>query len=199
MKPDLSFLSKLRSRLEGLFGVSKAEAKPLSVSKQPVSTSTPQNVNNAPLMNELSNQHFAATPTPTPPPAQAFEQGFNAYGNIPLTDYANEFQQAAQNSPLPDPYLPAVLGIMETSGGQNMKYANNPFNWGMQDMESIPYVIDRIYSGIGGRMPYYKNYLESGNLEDFFNSYTPPGPEHGNPSMEELLQRYQKIRDLFPQ
>jgi len=172
MKPVQSFISRIMSTLQNIWGNKQGEAKPLQVSAQP---------------------------TPTPPPAQAFTQGFNNYGSVPAANYANEFAASAAANPLPDPYLPAVLAIMETGGGRNMAYENNLTNWGMQDMPSIPYMIDRMYSGIGSRFPYYQDYMKSGNLQDFFNSYTPPGPEHGNPTMDELLQRYNAIRQLFPQ
>lgn len=138
------------------------------------------------------------TPTPTPQPrpsTQDFRAGFEEYGS-PLATASGQFANAAQQYSLPDPYLPAVLALLETSGGLNQRFANNPFNWGMQDMPSLDYAIDRIYSGIGGRMPYYQNYLQSGNIADFLPVYTPPGG--ANPELDELIARYEALRALFP-
>ena len=136
-----------------------------------------------------------STPTPTPVPLfDRFKKGFEGYGSDLATASA-QFAQSAKDNPLPDPFLPAVLSFMETSGGKKQKFANNPFNWGMQDMPSLEYAIDRIYSGIAKRFPYYKDYLKTGDLRDFFKRYTPEGPS--NPTPDELIERYGSLRKRF--
>lgn len=137
------------------------------------------------------------TPTPTPmgtPGQEVFTRGFEGYGS-PLATASGQFAQSAAQNPLPDPLLPAIIALMESSGGRNQTFANNPFNWGMQPMPDLNTAIDRIYSGIGGRTPYYEDYLQSGDLSDFFNVYTPPSP--ANPPLEELINRYNLLRELF--
>ena len=137
----------------------------------------------------------SALPTPTPQPMeQSFQKGFKRYGSE-LANYSGNFAEAAEKYNLPDPYLPAVMALMETSGGKNLKYKNNPFNWGMQDMPSTDYTIDHIYSGIGGRFPYYQKYLQTKDIGDFFDSYTPQ--DGVNPSKEELVSRYNSLRKYF--
>ena len=137
------------------------------------------------------------TPTPTLTPislSDRFKKGFESYGSNLATASA-KFSEQAQNNPLPDPFLPAVISLMETSGGKKQRYAFNPFNWGMQDMPSLDKSIERIYSGISKRFPYYADYLKSGKLEDFFKVYTPPNKN--NPSNEELVRRYNLLKKNF--
>ena len=134
-------------------------------------------------------------PTPTPIPMQdKFSQGFTQYGSD-LATSSGQFAQQAQANPIPDPFLPAVLALMETSGGKNQKFKFNPFNWGMQDMPNLNTASEKVYSGISKRFPYYQQYLQTGDLFDFFKHYTPD--IEGNPKPEELVQRYTELRKLF--
>lgn len=142
----------------------------------------------------------APTVTPTPTPfanEEAFRRGFEEYGS-PLATASAKFAEAANKYKLPDPYSIPTLMLMETSGGKNQKFKNNPANWGMQDMPSLDYLIDRIYSGIAGRMPYYKDYLASGDPADLLSVFTPSGV-HNNPNLNTLLRRYTSLRGYFPQ
>ena len=125
---------------------------------------------------------------------ERFKKGFQSYGSKLATASA-DFARQAEENPLPDPFMPAVISLMETSGGRNQRFSFNPFNWGMQHFPSLPYAIERIYSGIGKRMPQYQDYRESGKLEDLFKHYTPPSGT--NPSQEELVKRYNELRKLF--
>ena len=146
-------------------------------------------------------QNPVASPLPEPKPSPApipmqekFSQGFTQYGSD-LATSSGQFAKQAQANPIPDPFLPAVLALMETSGGKNQKYAFNPFNWGMQDMPNLDSAIEKVYSGIAKRFPYYQKYLQTGDLYDFFKHYTPD--VEGNPKPEELVQRYTELRKLF--
>lgn len=136
-------------------------------------------------------------PNPTPPPAEYYRRGFEKFG-APVASNADAYVSAQQQYPLSDPYMLAILSLMETGGGQHMKYKNNPLNWGMQDLPSIPYTVEHASSGIGGRMPYYKDYLNSGDISDFFKVYTPES-DPSNPRNSELVDRYNKLRAYFPE
>lgn len=139
---------------------------------------------------ELLSPVPTPTPTPTPTPQPDYEKvirlGFEKYGNPPVAAYAAQFAQIPQKYDIfkKHPYLLPAVSIIETSGGKNMKFKNNPLNWGKQDMPSVEYVIDKAASGISGRFPYYKDFLETGDLKDFIKVYAPP---HENERYEEKL------------
>lgn len=154
-------------------------------------------------------------PTPTPTTLaykQILEnimQGYRAYGNPPiatasphLATLGLELQQKGGN-----PYLPAALALKETGG---LKYRpaqsiNNPF--GIGPGVAYPDIKTSILGGgvnkqrglrgvlLSGA---YNPYLQSGNLVDFFKTYTPV-EAHNNPSytdqvalMNELLGFFEK-------
>ena len=159
------------------------------------------------------------TPSPIPtqrplPSADIFSQGFNNFApNLPVANYASQFETAASKlPPKVDSLLPAIMAIMETGGGVKLAAKNNPFNirgsqGGQTKFIDYPDITTsllggqngpNISSGLLGQLldnPAYGKFRETGNLEDFFNKYTPPGPD--NPSIDELLQRYNSIRSLF--
>ena len=162
-------------------------------------------------------------PTPVPtaspkplPSADVFSQGFDKFSpNLPVGQYSPQFATAASQLPQTiDPLLPAIISLMETGGGVKLAAENNPFNirgnqGGQSKFIDYPDIATALLGGANGpdvssgligqltKNPSYGKFRESGNLEDFFNSYTPPGPEYGNPSLEELLQRYNTLRQLF--
>lgn len=150
------------------------------------------------------------------PSANDFLQGFNNYSpNLPIASQAGLFSQAAQRLPANvDKFLPAIISLMETSGGQNMSAPNNFFNTygtqnGQNGLISYPNLATALLGGnnsgvpaqgfVGNLLnnPAYQPYLNSGNLSDFFNVYTPPGAEHGNPTLPQLMSRYNTIRGNF--
>lgn len=163
---------------------------------------------------DLSSVIKAASNTPS---AADFQSGFSKFGaDAPVATASPAFAQAAQKMPANmDPYLPAVIALMETGGGAKTVAPNNVFNIsGMQNgregFVSYPDFSTALLGGDNGGVqsqgfmgtllngPAYSDFRSSGNLGDFFNSYTPPGPAYGNPSLEELLGRYQALRALFP-
>lgn len=146
-------------------------------------------------MSQYNPQEQAAT---------RISQGMQKFSpdTVPMATMSSELSQAGQG--LPDELLPAIIGLMESGGGQHMKN-NNPYNIGpgikYPDLRtSIIGGGDKNQKGLKGLLreggPYQK-YRDSGKLEDFFNTFTPPGIENGNPSMEELISRYKKLRLLF--
>jgi len=192
-------LSPFEQILSTLIGSKPPERRTLRQPRQrkvlPAITPTP-----TPEPSRIQDVLSGITPTPSPKASEiteeGFRKGFEKY-DAPVATASAQFVEAANKYTLPDPYTPAVLAIMETSGGKNQRFKNNPFNWGMQDMPSLDYAIDRIYSGISERFPYYKDYLESGSLEELFKYYTPSG-DPSNPRTSELIERYEEIRKYFP-
>lgn len=161
-------------------------------------------------------------PVVSPPPARSlpnagtFAQGFaNFGGNPPVATQSGQFAQAAGALPEKvDPLLPAIIALMETGGGKNLTAANNPYNIrGIQNGRSkfidYPSLATALlgggadnsqgFSGLVGSNPLYENYRQSGDLADFFNVFTPPGKEYGNPSLLDLILRYNAIKSLFPE
>jgi len=151
------------------------------------------------------------------PNATDFQSGFSKFGaDAPVATASSAFAQAAQQMPSNiDPFLPAVIALMETGGGAKTVAANNAFNLsgiqnGQNGFVSYPDFNTALLGGDNGGVqsqgfmgtilngPAYSNFRSSGDLADFFGAYTPPGPEYGNPSLEELLGRYQALRSLFP-
>lgn len=176
----------------------------------------------SPLQEEPDIRMRFDAPTPTPTPMQAptmpqedqynggsidpsvIAQGFQKFSATPPPVASMSSEIASAGEGLPDELLPAILALMETGGGKHMASKNNPYNLGpgieYPDLKTaIVGGGPRDQKGFKGVIHggLYDKYKESGKLEDFFNTFTPPGPEHGNPSMEELIQRYHSLRSLF--
>jgi len=133
------------------------------------------------------------TPTPTPDIVGAILKGFKEYGgdNLPVATLAATFKDAAYKNNL-NPYLLPSVSILETSGGRNQTFENNPLNWGAKEPTFKPQspeeTIYKAASGIGtGRaFPYYEKYRQTGNLEDFASHYAPPGENNTKQYVENL-------------
>lgn len=133
------------------------------------------------------------------------QAGYNRYSNPQVPVATLSAQLAEAGSQLPDPYLPAVLALMETQGLRQARTPNNIFNVGPDFDYPDPETAilgggPRNQMGLIGLLTksgLYDDYMQSGDLTDFFDTYTPPGEEYGNPEMEQLLERYYSIRDLF--
>ena len=131
--------------------------------------------------------------------------------DVPVATQAANLLEAGQG--LPDPLLPTVLTLKETRGGLDLLNRlvgkNNPGNilppGGLADYPSMDVGIlgggPQEQKGLRGVLmgPAYENYRNTGNLEDFFRVYSPGGPEHGNPSLEEQIRQYQALRQYFGQ
>lgn len=137
--------------------------------------------------------------------------GFTHYG-APAATAAASFAKAGEG--LPDPLMPAVLALKETSGGKRMapNSANNLLNIG----PNINYPsIDANLNGGGtwGRdggpqggftgtihSPAYAKYLQTGDLHDFFAHYTPTNDANGNQvngKQDEQINQYNLLRSYF--
>lgn len=151
-----------------------------------------------------------ATPTAKPTPdvqqiAGMIKAGLEAYSTKsgyenPLATMSAEMAQGAVDNNLPDPYLPATMNLMETGGSKHMASDNNYFNYGANAKPDINTAIERINSGIGntGEKGLYKDYLQSGEMSDFFKRYT-PSADPRNPNYDELMKRYTQLRGYFPE
>jgi len=163
------------------------------------------------------------TSTPTPTPTQsvyvnAIRQGLEAHKADPaVLRLSSTFADLQSKYKLPDPYLVPILSIMETGAGRwfygydaktpeeqaamREKFKNNPYNWGIvSNPNGLPGtmkdVTEKVFSGIAQRMPQYQDYLKSGNVADLFKIYT-PSSDPRNPKVQELVQRYNSIREAF--
>ncbi len=175
---------------------------------------------NAPTLN-IPKPAQAAEPTPqvnSRPTAADSQTGFSKFGNggAPIATQSAQFAEAGNRLPTNiDALLPAIIALMETGGGQRQVGTNNPFNIrGIQDgtTKFINYSSPGVAllggdnngiqsKGFIGQIlsnPAYSDFRASGDLADFFKVYTPPGPQYGNPSLDELISRYQTLRSLFP-
>lgn len=143
------------------------------------------------------------------------QKGFNRYGS-PMATAAADFAQAGysmqQKYPKVDPLLAAVISLKETSGGKHMSpgSANNVLNIG-PGINYPTIAANVIGGGTGGvnggpqqgflgtilNNPAYKKYLQSGNINDFFPSYTPAGG--GNASIPRQVDEYNQLRNVFTQ
>jgi len=155
------------------------------------------------LQNYMPQQVKGASSTSLNKLTKQIQQGFLNYDpHSPAATLAASFARAGQG--LPDPYMPAVLALKETSGGKNMTHPNNLLNilyGGNSAYEKPEYGIE----GGGGHQGfpgvikngYYNDYLKSGNLQDFFKHYTPP-TDPRNPSLQGSVDQYNGLRRYFP-
>ena len=156
------------------------------------------------------------SPRPTVKPAvkhsvddysAAIQKGFSHWGDVPAAKYAKVFAEESSKYPIFQkyPFLLPAISILETSAGKNVTYKNNLLNWGIKPQkqglfspQSMEEVIQKAASGISGRTPYYKKFLETGNLSDLANVYA---PESDNPGTggEVYAKKLQEIMDIFEQ
>lgn len=176
-------------------------------------------VGTKPFMGQ-SGTPAVASPTPTVTPAPKnlqdlsarIQAGLTKWGNgtaPPVATMSGSLAEAGQN--LPDPLLPAILALKESRGGQDAIPAKNanPYNIFYPGTQKS---VD--YNGVGGLKTailggngklgfagllrpggIYSDYLNSGNLSDFFSHYSPPG--QGNAAMEEQLRQYNVLKSYF--
>lgn len=133
---------------------------------------------------------------------ESIQKGLLDYGSPPVATQAAALAEAGRG--LPDPYLPAILSLIETGGGRKItRGSNNLFNI-LPTRAGVDYP-DYKTAILGGgsqkglrgllrKGGLYQDYLDSGNLSDFFTRYSPPSE---NASIEDQLSRYQELRSLF--
>ena len=119
-------------------------------------------------------------------------QGFSQWSNVPenelesklpVTKYIPEMIAISEEYGIPEWILP-VFSILETSGGQNVKDPNNPFNWGIRSgykPKDIEEVMRKMAYSFSQRpdagLDYSERYqipLREGNYQKFFEGYEPP-------------------------
>lgn len=132
----------------------------------------------------------AAEPTPAPikKPIEelTFEDllaGYGKYGATPSAQAVKLMAEAPKRYPVfaKHPKLLPAMSIVETGAGKYMTRPKGPnpqnlMNWGIYtDFAPTDQAqsVERAISGIGERMPYYQKFRDSGNLEDFVNTYAP--------------------------
>lgn len=160
-------------------------------------------------------QAQAQEPQPTPQPQINYEdvirEGLTEWGKGTAPPIASASAQLAElGGELPHRYLPAALSLKETGGlttaGQEEA---NPFGIG----PGIKYPDPQTAIMGGGNMGadggpqkglkgvilnsgIYDDYLESGNLKDFFSHYTPDNV-HNNPGYDEQIQLINDLMAVF--
>lgn len=220
MDGPFSFLNNIKNVLESYFAPAQTQVSSALNQFFP-SKSNSLRMDSSGKAPDLKIPKPAPTSTPqrTVPTPQDFQSGFSKFGNgnPPMATMSADLSKAAtQLPPTIDPYLAAVISLMETGGGVKQAANNNAYNiTGTQPGNTSPFINypspsvallggdnNGVQSkGFVGNLlqnPSYEPFRQSGNLADFFKVYTPPGQAYGNPSMEDLLARYQAIRALFP-
>lgn len=137
----------------------------------------------------------------------------SGFGDAPIATLSAELARAgSQMTGKADPYLPTVISLMESRGLQDQKpkSAGNPYNimlGGLVDYEGNPGMaieggVDkkgikrRGFSGLMRQGGLYQDYLDTGDVSKFFNRFT-PSSDPLNPSNEELVRRYNTLREYF--
>ncbi len=133
--------------------------------------------------------------------SEIIRRGLEKYGATNLAQQAPQLAQVGQK--LHDPFLPAILSLIETSGGRNItRGQNNIFNMLPTSLGvNYPDLSTAILGG-GGQKGLagilmgglYEKYLKSGRLEDFFTTYSPASE---NASIPFQVDRYNSIRNQY--
>lgn len=139
------------------------------------------------------------SPTPTPgwvPYKKAYDTFYERRGNPPIAKFSELMAKLTyENPPLRrNPGVLAGVPLLESSGGKNVTFENNPLNWGIQltkkgqfSPQSVEEVLTKMATGVSGRQKDYtvrqglNKWRATGNLEDFGDWYAPPedNAEHG--------------------
>ena len=153
------------------------------------------------------------TPTATPAPqsniAEAIKRAYEMYNpHAPLATLSGELAAAGEG--LPDPFLPAIVGMKESSGGTHMTYPNYPLNILAPGQYDYPTIQSNISGGPGDqRLSFkellqtnpYADYRASGNVADFFKRYTPDtdssGNRNSNATIADQVALYNELRRRY--
>lgn len=173
----------------------------------------PPNATKKILANKLATPRLSPTLTPTPTRAlpkptnmknaelaEKIRKGFIKYGgeNLPVATLAASFADETMKYPILKryPYLLPSIALKETSGGKHQAYKHNPMNYGIYlqqagqfNPESPEEVIMKSARAIGGEQSLYNKFQETGNLDDFINTYAPP--------VENDTKKYRQDLDYF--
>jgi hypothetical protein len=133
--------------------------------------------------------------TQTPDAQEAIKRikkGFETYGNPPVSGLAEYMVQESMKYPqlAKNPWIIPAIALKETGGGKNMKFSNNPLNWGIYEKsfqpKSMEEVIERATSGIGKRMGAYQDFRNSGEAKDIIKRYAPPSENDTQKYIEDM-------------
>ena len=190
---------------------------------KPLESPLPQDIGNnlRAMSSRMLNPNASSMDVPnivTPPPPKPdysalkskIDQGLSKYSPdqpLPIASMSGQLAEAGSQLGQND-LLPTIMALMETGGGTKSVGNNNPYNIrGIQDnkRQFINYP-DLQTSILGGgdqkgflgtilNSGYYNDFNQSGNLADFFKTFTPQG--EGNPSQEELIARYLQLMSYF--
>lgn len=173
-----------------------AQGTPASVpSKQPVVTPKPS---------------MTPAPTPTPgwvPYKKAYDEFYSRRGNPPVSKLTELMAKLTYDNPplRRNPGLVPGVPILESSGGKNVTYENNPVNWAIQvqkkgDFQPTSWeeAISKMATGVATRQKDYtpakllEDWRQSGNLESFGEWYAPTSdnPEHGGKTYGKRLKSF---------
>lgn len=138
------------------------------------------------------------------------------FANAPISTLSAQLANAGSRmTGKGDPYLPTIIALMESRGlldpkpqaaanpynimlgGHLVNYEGNP-GLAIQGGQDTRGVNRKGFAGILRPGGPYSDYLQSGNLKDFFAHFT-PASDPLNPSPDELVSRYQNLRQMFPQ
>lgn len=177
----------------------------------------------AQYISPLPDVQPTATPMPQraiPSEAQ-ITQGLKAFNpQTPLATQSGVLHNAMSmlsSQPKVDPYLAILVALRETRGGLDLlspnrkdKGVNNVYNTMYNDqLINYPDFKTAVVGGNnpleGGQSkgftnmvlssPQYETYRKTGNIDDFNNTYSPPG--YGNPSLEQQRADLEKLRQYF--
>jgi len=134
--------------------------------------------------------------------------------NVPALQYADQLAQAGNMMPGHiDPWLPTIMALRETLGGQKMSGQNDAmFNsrngaGGFQDYSSQNIgilggsdqsgqhagFVGTINHTVPGQSDIYGNFRNTGNMGDFFSHYSPPTDNNG--SIPTQINNYNWMRN----
>lgn len=139
------------------------------------------------------------SPTPTPgwePYKKAYDKFYERRGNPPVAKFSELMAKLTYDNPplRRNPGILAGVPLLESSGGKNVTFENNPINWAIQVQKrgefapsSWEEAITKMATGVSSRQKDYtvrqglNKWRATGNLEDFGDWYAPPedNPEHG--------------------
>ena len=200
------------------------EAEPLQVAPQQQPEPQPQGElspiasegampaaqNNPEVQGQIAGQMNQITP-------EQIMQALIQYGGgqaPPVAQSANALSllgnEMSARNPQIDPAFAAALALRESSGGRNIpEGSNNPYGImsyaddGTRSLAQYPDFTTATLGGgpqdqqglrgtlMGGK---YDPYLESGNLEDFFNTYSPSSE---NAPIEDQVAQFMQLLQLF--
>ena len=146
------------------------------------------------------------------PLEQMISQGLAKYpGGAPIATLSAQLAKSGRQIQKAggDPLLPTVISLKESQGGKKQVGINNPYGLrgtqnGSQQFINYATPEEALFGGtiahplgfMGNLFKNYQPYLKSGNLADFFSTYTPISDSR-NPSIQNQIDLYNQLRSYF--